>query len=82
MAPFLAAVAAFALSTGGFLAAFGAFLLFAAVMGMLMVAISVLVGASQNALLRRLRTHAREIQRVGSVLMMGVGIGLISFVIV
>ena len=48
MAPFLAAVAAFALSTGGFLSAFLAFLLFAGTMGGLMLVISLLVGTSQT----------------------------------
>ena len=77
--PFLAAVAAFALSTGGFLTAFLAFLLFAATMGALMLAISLLVGASQNTALRRLRSSSRAIQRVASVLLILVGIGLIYF---
>jgi len=77
--PFLAAVAAFALSTGGFLTAFLAFLLFAATMGALMLAISLLVGASQNAVLRRLRGSSRAIQRVASVLLVLVGTGLIYF---
>lgn len=79
MGPFLAAVAAFALSTGGFLTAFLAFLLFAATMGALMLAISLLVGASQNVALRQLRASSRAIQRVASVLLVLVGIGLIYF---
>lgn len=79
MGPFLAAVAAFALSTGGFLTAFLAFLLFAATMGALMLAISLLVGASQNVILRRLRASSRAIQRVASVLLILVGTGLIYF---
>ena len=81
MGPFLAAVAAFAVSTGGFLAGFLAFLLFAAVMGILMLLISLLVGTSQNILLGRLRASTGAIQRVGSVLMILVGIGLIYFTI-
>ncbi len=79
MGPFLAAVAAFALSTGGFLTAFLAFLLFAATMGVLMLAISLLVGASQNTVLRRLRGSSRAIQRTASVLLVLVGTGLIYF---
>lgn len=79
MGPFLAAVAAFALSTGGFLTAFLAFLLFAGTMGALMLAISLLVGASQNAALRRLRGSSRAIQRSASVLLVLVGTGLIYF---
>ena len=81
MGPFLAAVAAFALSTGGFLTAFLAFLLFATTMGNLMLVISLLVGASQNVALRWLRTSSRAIQRVASVLLILVGVGLIYFTI-
>ena len=79
MGPFLAAVAAFALSTGGFLIAFLAFLLFAATMGVLMLAVSLLVGASQSAALKRLRSSSRNIQRAASVLLILVGSGLIYF---
>ena len=79
MGPFLAAVAAFALGTGGFLAAFLAFLLFAAVMGILMLLVSLVVGTSRNVFLRRLRASSQAIQRVGSVLLMLVGVGLIYF---
>lgn len=81
MGPFLAAVAAFALSTGGFLTAFLAFLLFAATMGGLMLVISLLVGTSQNAILRRLRGSSRAIQRVASILLVLVGTGLIYFTV-
>lgn len=77
----MAAVAAFALSTGGFLSAFLAFLLFAATMGTLMLLISLLVGASQSALLKRLRSSSQAIQRVGSSLLILVGMGLIYFTI-
>ena len=79
MGPFLAAVAAFALSTGGFLTAFLAFMLFAATMGALMLAVSLLVGASQSVVLKRLRASSREIQRAASVLLVLVGSGLIYF---
>ena len=79
MGPFLAAVAAFAMTTGGFLTTFLAFLLFAAAMGALMLAISLLVGASQTALLGRLRASSRAIQRAASLLLVLVGIGLIYF---
>jgi len=77
--PFLAAVSAFALTTGGFLTAFLTFLLFAGTMGSLMLGVSLLVGASQNLLLKRLRSSTRSIQRAGSVLLVLVGIGLIYF---
>ena len=79
MGPFLAAVAAFALSIGGFLTAFLAFMLFAATMGALMLTISLLVGASQSVVLKRLRASSREIQRAESVLLVLVGTGLIYF---
>ena len=77
--PFLVAVSAFALTTGGFLTAFLTFLLFAGTMGSLMLGVSLLVGASQNLLLKRLRSSTRSIQRAGSVLLVLVGIGLIYF---
>jgi cytochrome c-type biogenesis protein len=77
--PFLAAVSAFALTTGGFLAAFLTFLLFAATMGGLMLVISLLVGTSWNLLLRRLRSSTAAIQRVASVFLILVGAGLIYF---
>ena len=79
MGPFLAAVAAFALATGGFLAAFLTFLLFAVTMGGLMLAISVLVGTSRNLPLKRLRSSVGSIQRVGSILLILVGVGLVYF---
>ena len=81
MGPFLAAVAAFALTSGGFLTAFLAFLLFAATMGSLMLAISLMVGMSQNVILRRLRASTRAIQRVSSILLILVGTGLIYFAV-
>ena len=79
MGPFLAAVAAFALTTGGFVVAFLAFLLFAATMSSLMLVISLLVGTSQSVLLRRLRASSRGIQRVASAILILVGVGLIYF---
>jgi cytochrome c biogenesis protein CcdA len=79
--PFLAAVAAFALSTGGFLSAFLAFLIFAATMGSLMLVVSLLVGVSSKVALRWLRVSSRAIQRVASVLLILVGLGLIYFTI-
>ena len=81
MGPFLAAVGAFSLSTGGFLSAFLASLLFAATMGGLVLAISLLVGTSQNVILKQLRSSTRAIQRVGSALLILVGLGLVYFTI-
>ena len=77
--PFLDAVSAFALATGGFLTAFLTFLLFAGTMGSLMLVVSLLVGTSQNVLVKRLRTSTRSIQRAGSVPLILVGTGLIYF---
>lgn len=77
--PFLAAVSAFALATGGFQTAFLTFLLFAATMGGLMLGVSLLVGTSQNLLIKRLRSSTGSIQRVGSILLLLVGTGLIYF---
>ena len=77
----MAAVAAYALSTGGFFRAFLGFLLFAGTMAALMLVISLLVGTSQTVLLRRLKASSRAIQRVGGFLMLLVGAGLIYFTI-
>ena len=44
-----------------------------------MLAISLLVGASQSVVLKRLRASSREIQRAASVLLVLVGTGLIYF---
>lgn len=81
MGPFLAAVAAFALSTGGFLSAFLAFLLFAVTMAALMLLVSLLVGTSQNTLLGSLRASSRAIQRVSSIVLILVGAGLVYFTV-
>lgn len=63
------------------MAAFLAFLLFATTMAGLMLGIALLVGTSQHILLRRLRASSRSIQRVSSVLLVLVGVGLIYFTI-
>ena len=46
-----------------------------------MLLMSLLVGTSQDLLLRRLRSSTGSIQRAGSVLLVLVGIGLIYFTI-
>jgi len=79
--PLLAAAAAFALGTGGFLSAFLTFLLFAATMAALMLLISLLVATSQDALLRNMRASSRAIQRVSSIALILVGVGLVYFTI-
>lgn len=72
-------MAAFALSTGGFLSAFMAFVLFAVTMGVLMVLVSLLAGTAQDVLIRKLRASSQAIQRVSSAVLLIVGIGLIYF---
>ena len=72
----MAAVAAFALSSGGFLAAFWAFLLFAVTMAALMVLVTLFAGTSQH-LLRPLRASGPAIQRGASIVLLLVGAGLI-----
>ncbi|MCH8849348.1 MAG: hypothetical protein IIC89_00820 [Chloroflexi bacterium] len=46
-------------------------------MGALMLAVSLLIGVSRSTALRGLKGSARPIQRVGSVVMLLVGMGLI-----
>jgi cytochrome c biogenesis protein CcdA len=79
VAPILAAVAAFALSTGGFATAFLAFLIFALTMAGLMMLVSVLVASMQPVLLRRLRASSRGFQRVANIVLVAVGGGVIYF---
>lgn len=79
MAPILAAVAAFALSTGGFATAFLAFLIFAFTMAGLMMLVSILVASTQPLLLRRLRASSRSFQQVANVVLIAVGVGVIYF---
>lgn len=50
-------------------------------MGFLMLLVSLLVGASQYVLLRRLRSSTRAIQRAASVVLILVGAGLIYFTV-
>ena len=50
-------------------------------MGGLMLVISLLVGTSQTVILRRMRASTRRIQRVGSGLLILVGVGLVYFTI-
>lgn len=73
----MAAVAAYAMATGGFASAFAGVLLFAATMAALMVLVSLMVGLTTSSTLRRIKGSARPIQRVGSVVMLLVGAGLI-----
>ena len=79
MAPILAAVAAFALSTGGFISAFLAIVLFAFTMAALMVFVSGLVAISSPLLARRLRASSGTIQRAANTVLLAVGVGLIYF---
>ncbi len=51
--------------------------LFTATMGVLMLGVSLMVGLSRGALIRRLKGSARPIQRVASVLLLLVGASLV-----
>lgn len=79
MAPILAAVAAFAFSTGGFGPAVLAFVLFALTMALLMLLTSVLAAMSHGFLLRRLRASARGLQQTANAVLLAVGVATIYF---
>ena len=81
MGPILAAVVAFALASGGIPSALLAFLLFGATMATLMLAAALLVGLSDAALLRRVRASGLAVQRVASVILVGVGLLLVYSVL-
>lgn len=71
--PILAGLVVFALASGGFASALTAFFIFALTMGLLMVLISVLVGASQQTVITRFRSAAPRIKTAASVLLILVG---------
>jgi cytochrome c biogenesis protein CcdA len=79
VAPILAAVAAFAFSTGGFLSAFLAFLLFACTMAALMLVMALFVALARPALVRRVRASTPAIQRIASVVLVLIGAGMVYF---
>jgi len=75
--PIMAGLFVFALSQGGFVAALIAFAVYALVMAILMIIISVLIAYSKNTLLQGLRGSTVAIQRVSGVLLLLVGAFLI-----
>lgn len=79
MAPVLAAVAAFAFSTGGFLSAFMAFLLFACTMAALMLVMALLVALASPALVRRVRASTPAIQKAAGGALIVIGVGTVYF---
>ena len=75
--PIMAGLFVFALSQGGFAAALIAFAVYASVMAILMIIISVLIAYSKDTLLQGLRGSTATIQRVSGVLLLIVGAFLI-----
>jgi len=75
--PILAALSLFALASGGFLSALSAFLIYSAVMAVLMIAVSLLVGLSREGLLRIVGNSASAIKKTSGVILLLVGAFLI-----
>lgn len=75
--PFLAAVAAVALSVGGFFTGLWAFALSALTMGVLVFLLAFLGGTAGPARNRKFRMFGRQVQVVAAVLMVLVGVALI-----
>jgi cytochrome c-type biogenesis protein len=71
--PILAGLTIFALSPGGPASALSAFAVFSATMGGLMLLVSVLVAASQDTLIRRLKSTSPRIKQAASILLIAVG---------
>lgn len=72
--PILAGLMLAALTSGGFTAAFSAFVIFALTMGLLMLVISALVAASRQTLITRLKAATPKIKWAASVLLIVVGL--------
>lgn len=75
--PFLAAVAAYALGSGGFWTALSAFLIFASTMGGPVALVSILGTAASPTLARTLRRGGRQVQIVAGSLIVLVGATLV-----
>jgi cytochrome c-type biogenesis protein len=75
--PILAGLALFAFSTGGFLSALYAFLVYASAMGALMLLVSLLVGFKRESLLMQLKARTGLIKNATSLLLVLVGAFLI-----
>ncbi len=72
--PILAGLMIFALSSGGFITALGAFSVFSLTMGGLMLLVSGLVAASRQTMITRLKAAAPKIKLTTSVLLILVGV--------
>jgi len=75
--PILAGLSIFAFSTGGFSAAFIAFIVYALVMAFLMILISALVGFSKGVLIEKLKTNTVIVKKVSGVIVIIVGLFLL-----
>jgi len=75
--PILAGLSVFALSQGGFLDAFLAFLIYSFVMALLMLLLSSLIAFSKQTLIKDLKANLLLIKKVSGILLMTVGLFLI-----
>lgn len=75
--PILAGLSLFAFASGGFLSAFSAFLIYSAVMAILMILVSLMVGLSREGLLKAVGTSILTIKKISGVILLLVGIFLI-----
>ena len=73
-APILAGLIVVALASGGIASALGAFFVFAVTMGALMLVVSLLVAASEETLLTRMKAATPKIKRAASYVLILVGI--------
>lgn len=75
--PILAGLSLFAIASGGFQSALTAFLIYSAVMGILMILVSLLVGLSREGLLKVVGNSILTIKKVSGIILLLVGIFLI-----
>lgn len=75
--PILAGLSLFAFASGGFLSAFSAFLIYSAVMAILMVMVSLLVGLSREGLLKTVGGSVLAIKKISGVILLLVGAFLV-----
>lgn len=75
--PILAGLSLFAFASGGFVSAFSAFLIYSAVMAILMIIVSLFVGLSREGLLKAVGGSVLVIKKVSGIILLLVGIFLI-----
>lgn len=75
--PILAGLSLFAFASGGFSSAFSAFLIYSAVMAILMIVVSLLVGLSREGLLRAIGGSVLTIKKTSGVILLLVGAFLV-----